>query len=69
MTGILTFIQGCELAMALWVCLDCGTVYAVGLEACPQCGYRKHREDWEEPAPAPKPGKGARGASVEKAAG
>jgi hypothetical protein len=25
--------------MASWGCLRCRTVYAVGLPACPQCGY------------------------------
>lgn len=51
--------------MALWVCLDCGTLYAVGLESCPHCGYKGHRGDWEESPPEEPPpaakgkGKGA----------
>jgi hypothetical protein len=31
--------------MALWACQDCGTVYAVGLPACPHCGGTEYQED------------------------
>lgn len=46
--------------MALQVCEGCGTVYAVGLDACPHCGSVQYRYDWEEPpalAAKPVPGK------------
>ena len=33
--------------MALWVCEDCTTKYAVGLENCPQCHSTRHYEDGE----------------------
>ena len=31
--------------MALWVCLACGTRYAVGLPRCPHCLSADHEED------------------------
>lgn len=30
--------------MSLWICTACATRYAVGLEACPQCGDTQHTE-------------------------
>lgn len=37
--------------MALWVCVSCSTAYAVGLEACPQCGSTDSYEEGQEPMP------------------
>ena len=36
--------------MSLRICLQCSTAYAVGLEACPQCGAptRNAVYDWED---------------------
>lgn len=31
--------------MALWLCDECGTRFAVGAEKCPHCGSGKHHED------------------------
>jgi hypothetical protein len=31
--------------MALWACQACGTAYAVGVPACPQCGSSEYLED------------------------
>jgi hypothetical protein len=36
--------------MALWVCLDCTTAYAVGLFRCPRCHGTKFAEDGSEEA-------------------
>lgn len=35
--------------MALWVCADCPTAYAVGLSACPQCQSTDHHEEGAMP--------------------
>ncbi len=40
--------------MTLSVCLDCGTLFAVGLEACPQCGCAELAE-YGAPKPKRKP--------------
>jgi hypothetical protein len=34
--------------MALWVCADCSTAFAVGQLACPHCGSTIYRTDHEE---------------------
>jgi hypothetical protein len=38
--------------MASWRCTGCRTVYAVGIEPCPQCGTPDHEEDWMAKASA-----------------
>jgi len=35
--------------MALWVCDDCTTKYAVGLSRCPRCHSESFHEDGEMP--------------------
>lgn len=34
--------------MALWVCEDCTTKYAVDAERCPHCGSEAHHEEGQE---------------------
>lgn len=36
--------------MALWVCLDCTTAYAVGLFRCPRCHGERFAEEGSEEA-------------------
>ena len=43
--------------MALMVCNDCGTLFAVGLAACPQCRGTDARGD-HDPAPSSFPSAG-----------
>jgi predicted nucleic-acid-binding Zn-ribbon protein len=31
--------------MALWLCVQCGTAYAVGLPGCPHCRGTEYEED------------------------
>lgn len=37
--------------MALWLCVQCTALYAVGLDHCPQCGSMESIEEGEEMAP------------------
>ncbi len=41
--------------MALLHCVKCGTLFAVGLKACPHCGGKRYYEEGNKPAPKPKP--------------
>ena len=38
----------------LWVCDDCGTRYAPGLDRCPHCGSTKYHDQGDEMAKATK---------------
>ncbi len=35
--------------MALERCDKCDTLFAVGVEACPQCGSKQHHEEGDAP--------------------
>jgi predicted nucleic acid-binding Zn-ribbon protein len=37
----------------LWDCLDCTTVYAESLDACPQCGSARRQVHGAEPVDEP----------------